>query len=151
MKKLIPLLVVGILVLSGLGAVAVPEKESLNKQEWAFKIEAEGGFLGYEVTVTNVGNETINGSLNISITTDAWFMLLGEQVVPTHPFEWDLVPDASETRYLRPVIGFGPATINISGVFTHEIGGEYPFVEETGGIIWLIYVTCGHKPIIISP
>ena len=54
MKKILPLLVVSIFVLSGLIVVAIPEKVSLNKQDWALEIDVEGGFLGYEVVITNI-------------------------------------------------------------------------------------------------
>lgn len=155
MKKLLPLLVVGIFVLSGFGVIALQEgkqivNKPLNPQDWELEILVIGETLGYRVIITNVGNETVNGTVNVTITTDTWFMFLGGSSGMVTP-PWEISPGKGTDYKLKPVIGFGLAKINISGVFTHEIDGEYPFEEETGGIIFLIYVVCGTKQIIISP
>ncbi len=149
MKNILPLLVVSILVLSGLGAVAIPNEEQIeNKplitEDWALEIKVKGGLLGYQVTVENVGNETVNGNLTINITTDAWIMLLGRNLeFPLCPSHLDLSPGEKEPYNPGPVIGFGPATITIDGEFTFEEPADsYPFETNGSGFIFLIYTTC---------
>ena len=141
MKKILPLLVVSILVLGGLGAVAIPEEQATPEPllQPEIKIGIKGEWLGYLVTVTNIGNETINGSINMSITTDAWFMILGSSYSPP---EWqiDLNPDETTGLILRPIIGFGPATINVQGIF---MPGGWGFGGNTTGFALLFFVVCG--------
>ena len=140
MKKILPLLVVGILVLSGLGAVAVPDKhttpEPLLQPE--LKIGIRGGFFGYYVTVTNIGNETISGTLNMSITTDTWFMLFDNKTSTSD--DLTLMEDEDIVIQLGLVVGFGPATISVSGIF---MPGGWGFSGETTGFVLLIFVVCG--------
>ena len=105
----------------------------------------EGGVLGYTVTVKNVGNETVNGTINITITTDAWFMLTGQEFV--HSFT---VPDpgVNSSIKLRPVIGFGPATINVSGVYTLTVpSAEGDYYAEAKGFVLLFFVLVSFEPI----
>jgi len=144
MKRILPLLVVSILVLSGLGAVAVPDEiESLNIQEdWALEIVVEGWWLGYKVTIGTVVNESVTGDYIINITTNASIMIAGRER------GYDLInltldePEFPIIPHLKPVIGFGLATINISVVFTHENDEEYPFEAEVKGFVFLFYVLC---------
>lgn len=153
MKKILPLLLVSILVISCLGAVAVQEEKHivnkpLNTQDWKLEIKVTGVTLGYTVIVTNVGNKTVNGTVNITITTDAWFMFLGGSSGMVTP-PWKISLGQGTEFKLKPVIGFGLATINVSGVFTHETDGEYPFQKETKGFVLLFYVIVGLELILI--
>lgn len=139
MKKLLPLLVVSILVLGGLGTVAIPiekptEAQPLNIQYPSIEIKVKGGLLGYKVTVRNTGNENFSGKLSMTITTDAAFMIIGD-VLSHDSFELDL--EAGE--YLKfkwgPVIGFGSARINIKLRLTLESGDEYTDSVNANGLI----------------
>ena len=46
---------------------------------------------------------------------------------------------------MRPVLGFGPATISIYGTF--ETPDVYPFETITNGFVVLFFVACGAIPI----
>jgi hypothetical protein len=152
MRKMIPILVVIILVLSGLGIVAVPNEEQIEnkpliKQDWLLEIEFKGGFykpgFGYIVTIENIGNESVTGDISIYITTDAWIMLWGSDHFGFHINQVEYKPEDPQVYPFQPVRGFGPAIINLSGVFTTEIGGEYPFEAEVKGFVFLFCVLCG--------
>ena len=151
MKKLIPLLVVGIFILSGLGAVAVQnekqiEKNPLNTEDWSLEIKVKCVFKGYIVTVTNVGNESVTGNYSFNITTDAWIMIRGDKM----SFKGDGIKyNSSEPVefWMKPLIGFGPATIKIE--FSWEpfgSGKKYYTSSEAKGIVLLFYVLCRLQP-----
>ena len=147
MKKLLPVLVVSILVLGGFGAVAVQDEEYIeNKplitQDWLLEIEFKGGF-GYTVTIENIGNESVTGEIFIEITTDAWIMLLGSEHFGFSIDSVEYIPEESQIYKFGPARGFGPAIINLSGVFIHEIGEEYLFKAEVEGFVFLFYILCG--------
>ena len=91
----------------------------------------------------------MSGNFILNITTDTWIMILGRML--ELPIDSYLYWDAGEKISLpyRPVLGFGPGTINVSGVFTHETDGEYPFEKETAGFVLLFYVFGGFEPILI--
>jgi hypothetical protein len=154
MKKILPLLVITIFVPSGLGAVAIPsEKRIENKpaiaQTWALEITIKGGILGYQLIIENVGNEPVNGSLTMNITTDAWIMVRGGNLkFPLCPSHLDLSPGEKEIYNPGPVIGFGPATITIVGEFAFDKPAD-PFQFETNGkgFIVLMYTLCNAIPI----
>ena len=153
MKKIIPFLIIGILILSGIGAVALPsEKQIENKpligQDFELEILVEGGTFGYKVTFTNMGPEPINVSITMNIVTDAWFMFLGGDMISTCPEDGylGLDPGGYETFDMKPLFGFGPATISISGtVFVDPT--EFDFEVETTGFVFLIIVSCEVTPI----
>jgi len=154
MKNILTLLVVSILLLSGLGVVAIPNEEQIeNKplitEDWALEIKVKGGLLGYQVTVENVGNGTVKGNLTMNITTDAWIMLRGRNLeFPLCPLHLDLSPGEKETYNPGPVIGFGSSTITINGKFTFE-ETENPYLFETNGsgFVFLIFNNCDAIPI----
>ena len=148
MKKIYPFLIIGILVLSSIGAVAIQEeKEPLNMQDWQLVIDIKGGFFGYTVRITNEGGEPVSGDLTINITTDAGFMLLGKELSETPDVIEALSPDEYVEFKMSPVIGFGPAIINIDGVF--ETPDVYPFETEANGFVLLFFVRCGATPIVL--
>ena len=150
MKKLIPLLVVSIFVLSGLGAVAVPEKEPLNKQDWALETEIKGVFKGYIVTLTNVGNELVTGNFSFNITTDAWIMFRGDKL-SFIDYYFNRNPGEPAEFIMKPVIGFGPATINLEVEFIDEQNNTYNASAEVKGLVLLFYVLCAKTTVNISP
>ena len=156
MKKIIPLLVVSILVLSGSGIIAIPNEEQIEnkpliKQDWQLEIEFKSGFykcgFGYIVTIENIGNEPVAGDISIYITTDARIMLSGTDHFGFHINPVEYIPGDPQVYPFQPVRGFGPATINLSGVFRYrDIYGaywEYPFEAEVKGFVFLFCVFCG--------
>ncbi|EMR75360.1 hypothetical protein MBGDF03_00849 [Thermoplasmatales archaeon SCGC AB-540-F20] len=151
MKRIIPIVVVSILVLGGLGAVALPEPEEdiepLNTEDWKLVIDIKGGFLGYTVTVENVGNETVTGNFSTKIITDMMVGMFGyEYDTFIDPIKF--VPNEPIKYRVNPVIGFGPATIKVSGVFSP---GGWGFDAEANGFVLLFYVIASFDPITIPP
>ena len=147
MKKILPLLLVSIFVLSGLGAVAVPEEKQienkpLSTQDWELEIKVNGGFLGYTVIVTNEGNETVNGNITINITTDAWFMYLGESFEIFTSSNYEFPPGFDTNFHIKPVIGFGLAKINVEVGFIDSQNNTYNATAEAKGFILLIRILC---------
>lgn len=153
MKKLLPLLVVNILVLSGIGAVALPnmkqiDNEPLNTRDWDLEIEIKCGLFGYEVNVTNKGDKTFKGSLKLNITTTAWIVIVGDY------YEWaipnfNLDPLDSIEHKMKPVIGFGPSRITISGIYNCINCTLQPFKLTEPGFVFLFYISCATSPIVI--
>ena len=144
MNKILPILVLSIFVLDGLGAVAIPnnkkiENKPLNMQDFELEISIQGGFFGYIINVINKGTEPVSGNLTIEITTNAMVMLLGQTLSKELTIAID--PGSAEGEFkLTPILGFGDATISISGVFRTE-HGEYPFeILNDRGYIFLIYI-----------
>jgi hypothetical protein len=149
MKRILPLLVVSIFILSGFGTVATPEEEieSLNVEEdWELVIDIKGGLFGYNVRIVNEGNETVNGSLTMNITTDATFMILGGFTEIEIPPE-DIEPGEEITVKSGSVIGFGPIITNIAGVF--ETPDVYPFETEANGFLLLFFPLVSFSPVVI--
>jgi hypothetical protein len=146
MRKLLPLLVVSILVLGGIGAVAITcdkpiEKQPQSTRSSLLEIKVKGGLLGYKVTVTNVGNVSINGTLNMTILTPAPIMITGAQLsLPGWNFGLD-VSNSASTK-LKPAIGFGRANITVSGEVVLVNIGTYQFSAYARGFVFLIYVSC---------
>jgi len=154
MKKLLPILVVSILVLGGLGAVAIPnrgqiENKPLNTGDWALEITVKGGLLGYTVNVSNVGNESVTGNLSMAITTDTWITIIGNKLYCV--LENPPIVDNYSFK-MSPLIAFGPAKINISVNFT-EIATGNPIEgwDLTKGFVLLFYVLCDEIVIPIEP
>jgi hypothetical protein len=146
MKNILPLLVVSILVLCGLGAVAIANseqivKKTLNTEDWALEIKVKGGILGYQLTVENVGNKTVIGNLTMNITTDAFIMLLGRNLrFPLCSYQMNLLPGEKESFNPGPIIGLGPATISVSGEFKLEdTTFTYPFETKGSGFVLLFF------------
>ena len=162
MKKLLPLLVVGIFVLSGLGAVAVQDKKQIvNKPlttlDHEIEVLIEGGLFGkqiatklltpgYNVKVVNTGEETVNGSLNLTITTDAWFMLKGG-FLELENESFSLLRGTDKELVMGPVFGFGPAEMNVSlnGIITYPRVHDFHWEESINtGFVLLSFVRMSH-------
>ena len=125
--------------LSSLSSMTFIIQNTQNTQDWLLGIWVVGKLSGYEVSVTNVGNESVAGNLTLNITTDAWIMLVGETLEKELAFKVD--PDAEGIRFkMGPVFGFGPATITIEGVIKPTGDDEYPLEAERRGFVLLFFV-----------
>ena len=73
MKKIIPLLIVGMFVLTGFGAIATPiEKSSISQPE--FRITVRSGF-GLHLVIENIGNATATDTgcfISILVFNKSW-------------------------------------------------------------------------------
>jgi len=149
MKRILPLLVGSILVLSGLGAVAIPnEKQILNKsqttQDWGIEIVVDGWGFGYRVMIGTTVNESVTGDYIMNITTDARIILVGREL------GYDLMnltldePEFPIGPRLKPLIGFGFATINISVnvSITDPVVGGFLFKKQVKGFVLPFFVLC---------
>ncbi len=144
MRKLLPLLMVSILVLSALGALAIPnekiiEDEPLKAEDWSLELKIKGILFGYKVTITNVGNKSASGNLSMNTTTDALIMLMGNEL-SLEGVEWELATNESKEFWMGPVIGFGRAHITALAIPDNLIPIKYS--GETNGFVLLIYVSC---------
>lgn len=113
------------------------------------KVELKGGLFGYTATVTNLGNESTSGILDISVTTtDSWFILWGEELSLGDEV-LVLDPNGGETYALQPVVGFGPALITLEVIIRIDGGPTLGGSAETAGFIFLFYVvgSCEATPI----
>ena len=146
MKKILPLLVVSILVLSGLEVGALLEdKESINKLDEEYEIVIKGELLGYTVTTINTGDEPFDGHFEISIRTNASIWMIEKNTVSNfHPY-FMLDPNQSVKQFLYPVIGFGRAIITIEGFICNYLtgGNYYRFEIEENGFVFFIFILCG--------
>jgi hypothetical protein len=128
MKKILPLLVVGILVLSGLGAVAYPEPKKSTEI-----IKVKGGIGHFSILIENTGEASIdNIELIISVkggvfgnidVTESWCISLLDikniEISETNKFIFGLgkIDITIDADYADTWIGtafvFGPFIINI--------------------------------------
>ncbi len=147
MRKLLPVLVVSILILGGLGTVAIPiekptEAQLLSTQDPSIEIKVKGGLLGYKVNVTAIDPPPPNGTFTINITTKAWFMPLGAELA-IQPCRFHFGPDLPKSVefWMRPIIGFGPANITLDARYTYDGGGYVGSTAYAKGFVLLIYVS----------
>jgi len=157
MKKLLPLLVVIILVINGIGAVAVfNDKQMENKpqstQEWKLKIKVKPRLFGYTVIISNDGTETLKGNLTITIGTH-WtlgMVLLGREFIwpEDKPYDMNMEPGKSLTIKLEPILGFGLITIVMDAVLLTD-EGDYINSVEANGFMFLIMAFFNCEPLII--
>jgi hypothetical protein len=127
MKKIFSILVVGIFVLSGLGAIVVSGEESIASMgNGTIEGEVKGGF-GVTVTFTNNGSIPYDDGGNITIILYRLINLKGKYYnfsIPTIP--------ANETVSIQtpPIFGLGPVRVK------HMI--ERPYGSSKGSSIGLI-------------
>lgn len=150
MKKILPIVVVSIFVLIGLRAVALPnenttEINTLNTQEWEISVMIKGGLLGYTIAFTGSNPPIPNGTLSVDITTDATFMLLGKELSKDFDLKWN--PGDVDDIYMRPVLGFGPATLSIDLTYELTTGELYTASGDGTGFVLLFLVNCDATPI----
>ena len=115
MKKILPLLVVSILVLSGLGAVAVSDEESIASSS-AVMGEFKGG-LGVGFTFTNNGSIPFEEQGNITIQIYRLINLKGAN----YNFPMPTIP-ANETVSVRTPIIFGLGPVCVKYMIERETG-----------------------------
>ena len=145
MKKLLSVLVVSILVLGGLGAIAIPiekstEAKPMNTEEYRLLITVKGRLFGYLVNFSNTGNKSITGNISLYIATNAWIMFPGGllSMLPEH---FDIASGESVEFKMSPIIGFGPSTINITGNLKAECCIPQDFNALTNGFVFLFYIS----------
>jgi len=149
-KKILSMLIICIIFLNSFLVVAIPtnnkiKNNPLNSQEFQLKIVIESGFLGYSVKISNTGLETIKGNLTIQIITDAMVVLFGENL--TKMIYLDMNPLYKMVNLtLRPLIGFGSATMDISCVLETE---SETFRVDTiaNGYAFVLFVICDETTI----
>ena len=143
MEKFQTVLVLSILILIGFRSLAAPQeiqtKDYLTDMEdIRLEINIEGGFLGYSVTVINTGPDQIKGNFSIEISTEAMVVFFGDTLF--HESYINLNPlTGIEIIKLNPVIGFGSATISVTGLLKTEVD-EYLFYTTFSGFVFFIYV-----------
>ena len=142
MRKILPLLVVGIFVCSGLGAVAIPFENKSNARVLQPQLEATAicGW-GILVTIKNVGTETFQGDITCRLDIDVPSFI----TISGHKWEyngWTLEPGASILVRGR-VFGFGPATISMDLDY-----GQGVITGNTTGYMILFFII-GAAPIVI--
>jgi len=145
MKKLLPLLVVSILVLGGLGAVATTDDEK-TATLGELEAEAKGGF-GVTVTITNNGNMPHEQAGNVTIKIRcAPIMLLGGYSCLPIPLP---IPAGGGSVNVSTglVIGLGIGTVYI----TLDLDGDGVGDAEgsKNGVVLGPFVLCGAIPITI--
>ena len=120
MKKILPLLIAGFLIFSGLGAIGIANENSYANTS-AFQpevvVEARGGF-GVIVTVTNNGNMSIENVGNITVTIRATIMLRGGYSILNIPIPIPAGGSASVGTGF--VLGLGHCMVNV----TIDIDGD---------------------------
>jgi hypothetical protein len=145
LKKFQVVLVLSFLIIIGFRSIAVPqesliENQPIDMEDIKLEINIEGGFLGFTVTVINTGPVQIKGNFSIEISTDAMFILFGDTV--SHEEYLNLNPlTGIDIFKLKPVIGFGSATIFVTGLLKTEVD-EYLFYTTISGYAFIIYVLC---------
>ncbi len=139
MKKMLSsLIVIGILFLSGFGAIAVPNGEPVVKNtgyQPEIEVDIKGGLFFATVMFTNVGNESIEID-NVTINVDAPILLLGFHTpIPLDP-PIELQPGASSDTYKSKfVFGIGPLLIV---AHYHQPGCQWEHGNVTGFLLFFI-------------
>ena len=153
MKKILTVLIIGIFILVGFRAIAIPqekltENKPLNLTPLQLEIVIEGGFLGYKITIINSGTERVIGNLTIEIITEAMVVVFGANLTGESSFNIDPLKGTYIYK-LQPLIGFGSATSYISGVIQID-DLEYPLETLTNGYAFIILLILDEKSIFIT-
>lgn len=130
MKKLILILSVVILVLSGLGSSATPEEKqpAFEIDQPILVIKLNGG-IGINIDISNIWIHPINIT-NIELELNGLIIPQNTTVDPI----LDLQPGESETRKVF-VLGFGPTKIELKVT----VDPTLEFIEEKIGFIFLVF------------
>ena len=135
-KKILPLLIISILVLSGLGAVAVSDEESIASSGSVW-VEFKGGF-GVGFTFTNNGSIPYEEQGNITIKIHRLINLKGVY----YNFSMPTIP-ANETVSVRTPLIFGLGPIWVK--FMIEIEGHGSVEGNSIGLILGPFVLIGRS------
>ena len=143
MKKILPLLIISIIVISGLSISAAPlNKEIKNNpqkvEDWNLEITLKGG-NGYTAKVTNTGTAQIAGNLTIQVHTEPMLILKGKDLEVSNDIAFN--PDDTETYKIKPVLGIGPGNINLDVVFLTDTN-DYIVSDQTNGFVFLFLIFC---------
>jgi hypothetical protein len=154
MKKMLPLLVVIILVISGIGVVAIPidkqiENEPENTQAMNLEIKLKTKIAGYKITMSNTGTETVKGNLTITVATHGK-TLAGKEFLwpPDKPYAINMDPGKSETTSLGPLLGIGSINVVLDAVLITDTG-DYIGSVEADGFLFLIFAFLSMDPLIL--
>jgi len=106
-------------------------------------INVKGGFRGYIVTVSNIGNETASGNFSMYINTYAPFMFKGGEldILPTP------IPSPGESMEfnMKPVFGFGSAFIDVLCILQIDDFLIFYYGEDDG-FVFLSHVSAEVSP-----
>jgi hypothetical protein len=140
MKKIIPILLVGILIFSGLGAVASSNniESGIKGSQAQIQAEAKCGF-GVKVTITNVGTETFEGDILCNLTISG---LIYKKSSYHNYRGFDLSPGES-LKFRELKAGIGPTTVTLKVDW-----GEGEVSGSTNGFMFL-FLILGAPPIVI--
>ena len=138
MRKIIPLIIIGFLMLSGTGAIAIQEENSIiheHLMQPQIEIIARGG-LGVTINVLNHGTEPFEEPIALNVTIIAPLMLIRAK---NNLFINPPIPaGGSVTNSTGFVLGFGLCVVNIVA----EVG-DTPDVYEanaTGLVFWPLVI-----------
>ena len=138
MRKIIPLIIIGFLVLSGIGAIAIQEEKSNIHEplmQPQLEIIARGG-LGVTINVLNHGTQPFEEPIEINVTINAPLMIIrAKNNLHINP---PIPAGGSVTNSTGFVLGFGLAVVNIVAKI-----GETPDVYEanaTGIVFWPLVI-----------
>jgi len=125
MKKLIPLLIVGMFILIGFGAGATPSKQITYSQS-GLVLDFYGG-LGVHVVFRNIGNVSINTSWYVIVDTNFYHKVI-------HPYNGSLEPGArSELKCVSFGFGNFDITVNYDNMTEMRQGfifGPFAFLKK---------------------
>jgi len=142
MKKLIPFLIIGILILSGIGASAPAEKEIIPQQLQPpdLIIGIRGTWFGIEFTILNDGEDFPGETINVTVTVDAPIVLINQVTATPVP-----LPDPGMTITDRTgiILGLGSTTVTVEV----EYEGEIVASQETTGFLFFVLVSFEPIPI----
>lgn len=138
MRKIIPLIIIGFLMLSGIGVTAIQEEKGIIHEplmQPQLEIIARGG-LGVTINVLNHGTVPFEEPITINVTINAPLMIIrAKNNLHINP---PIPAGGSVTNSTGFVLGFGLCVVNIVA----EIGGT-PNVYEgnaTGLVFWPLVI-----------
>ena len=154
MKKMLPLLVVIILVMSGIGAIAVSIDKKMgndpqNIQEWELEIKTKAKLSGYKLTLSSQGTENVKGNLTVTVGTHGK-TLMGKEFIwpPDEAYDINMAPGESETVQLGPLLGIGSIKVVVDAIILTD-EGEFLKSVETEGFLFLIFAFFSMDPLIL--
>ena len=154
MKKMLPLLVVIILVMSGIGVLAFPidkqiEKKPQSMQDWELEIKTKAKLSGYKLTLSSQGTENVKGNLTVTVATHGK-TLMGKEFIwpPDEPYDINMAPGESEIVQFGPLLGIGSIKVVVDAIILTD-EGEYLKSVEAEGFLFLIFAFFSMDPLIL--